>query len=93
MAFATVTTAQLKQWAELINSCSNGPAETGFLFVSDFLKSSGQGGLAHQGEALEQQVQSLRESQQTAASVVISLLGTYISLASQYPATKLENHR
>lgn len=34
-----------------------------------------------------------RENQQAAASVVINLLGTYSSLAVQYPANKLETHR
>lgn len=56
MAFASLTTNQLKVWAERINTYLTGPSETGFLLVTEFLVSSGQAALAQQGEALEQQV-------------------------------------
>ena len=39
------------------------------------------------------QMETLEENQRTAASAIINLLGTYASLAAQYPANKLENHR
>lgn len=42
---------------------------------------------------LMDQVESLRENQQAAASILVSLLGTYISVASRYPSTKLDGHR
>jgi len=98
MAFSSLTTSQLQQWTKGIEP--NGEeavaenSETGFPLVSDFLTTSGQTALAHQGQALEMQVHALKSKLRSAASVVVSLLGSYVSLAAQYPLTgKLDRHR
>lgn len=58
MAFSSLNSGQLKRWAEEIGptASSDGEFETGFSVVFDFLNSSGQPALAHQGQILEQQV-------------------------------------
>ncbi|KAK4015632.1 hypothetical protein OUZ56_030607 [Daphnia magna] len=95
MAFSSLNSGQLKQWADQTSSTSvlAESNETGFPLVVEFLNTSGQTVLAHQGQLLDQQVRTFKESQQMAASVVINLLGTYSSLAAQYPSDNLEAHR
>jgi len=58
MAFSSLTSGQLKRWADEINSPSVSIAdhETGFPLVVEFLNTSGQTALAHQGQLLDQQV-------------------------------------
>ncbi|KAK4037742.1 hypothetical protein OUZ56_029771 [Daphnia magna] len=94
MAFSSLNSGQLKQWADQTSSTSllTESTETGFPLLVEFLNTSGQTVLAHQGKLLYQQVRTFKESQQMAASVVISLLGTYSSLAVQYPSNNLEAH-
>ena len=67
MAFASLNSNQLKQWAEMLNT-SPERSQTGFLLVEEFLNNSGQIGLALQGQALEQQVRSLMVEQQATAT-------------------------
>lgn len=57
MAFSSLTSGQLKRWADEINSTPALAAiETGFPLVVEFLNTSGQTVLAHQGQLLDQQV-------------------------------------
>ena len=53
MAFSSLTTVQLKQWTE---SVTQPGCKTGFPLVMEFLTNSGQGTLAQQGQALDDQV-------------------------------------
>ena len=92
MAFASLNSNQLKQWAEMLNT-SPERSRTGFLLVEEFLNNSGQIGLALQGQALEQQVRSLMVEQQATASLVVSTLGRYASISTLYPQSKLDRHR
>ena len=59
MAFSSLTSGQLKQWADEINCPPILTAdihETGFPLAVEFLNTSGQNALAHQGQLLDQQV-------------------------------------
>ena len=61
MAFALLTSGQLKLWADEVSpqpavAEEGADCETGFPLVVDFLNTSGQTALAHQGQMLEQQV-------------------------------------
>lgn len=58
MAFSSLTSGQLKRWAEEINSPSllTDNNQTGFPLAVEFLNTSGQTALAHQGQLLDQQV-------------------------------------
>ena len=98
MAFDSLKSGQLKRWADELSSVTTAGAPpesnlTGFPIVSDFLTSSGQSSLAQQGQLLEEQVRSLSDRQQVAATVVVNLLASYSSLAVHYPKNHLENHR
>ena len=98
MSFSSLTASQLQHWAKEIGSegeeVVSGECETGFPLVTDFLTSSGQITLAYQGQSLELQVHTLKSKIRSAATVVVSLLGSYATLSSQYPLTcKLDSHR
>lgn len=58
MAFSSLTSGQLKRWSDEINcpSLSTDNPETGFPLAVEFLNTSGQTALAHQGQLLDQQV-------------------------------------
>ena len=61
MAFSSLTSGQLKLWADEVSpqpavAEEGADCETGFPLVVDFLNTSGQTALAHQGQMLEQQV-------------------------------------
>ncbi|EFX69271.1 hypothetical protein DAPPUDRAFT_228726, partial [Daphnia pulex] len=61
MAFSSLTSGQLKRWADEINcpSLSTDNHETGFPLAVEFLNTSGQTALAHQGQLLDQQESEL----------------------------------
>lgn len=75
MAFSSLTSDQLKSWAEHVRPSSPSGNETGFTAVDEFLTGSGQTALAQQGQLLEQQVGSVFQFQKRISLKLVCLSG------------------